>query len=454
LKQAKHILLRVTQQVVRWRVMSWCKVLYYDALRFDVFKFASAMAYISLLSLVPSLAAVFALISIFAPFWGDGSEAMDQIKSFVLQNLARGSGEQALGYIESFIANLNVKRIGISGFLGITVSLLLLLRNIELALNKIFGVFRERNIFSRFVNFWTFITLGTFLVGVSLGIFSGFDVGNLNPFGQEGTNLTMMQALFPKIAGLIFFTMLYKITPNMQVGIKHAFVGAVFATILFSIASSFYGVFAMRFTNYRAVYGALAAIPLFLLWLYLIWLVILFGAMIASRSIQGFQLPKEDTVEVADADRHLQSVMLGRLIEFHALLIMLLVAKKFTEAQGGGVGLNELRSKLNSPDQVLLSGLKLLEDHQFIWSKSHGVNAHEVEFMMARSPDKVTIVSLREIFRQPLLDHINGLDLSWLNESAQTFVSRIWPEFIETEKSPNASVADDEMSLAQMVSLI
>jgi len=267
------------------RIITALKIFIDDIERCDLFKHASAMAYATLFSLIPSLAVTFALISVFKPFVGDGSTVFNELKFFILQNLTAGSGQQLIGHIETFMSNLDMKKIGLTGFAGLLVTLVFLLRQIEIALNRIWRVRKPRNMVTRFVYFWTFLTLGSFMTGLVVGIVSGFDLASLNPFEtnslKEGKNFLL--SLIPFFATWGFFTLLYKIVPNCFVKFYYAATGAFVSSLLLNIGSGLYGWFTVNFTSYQAIYGALAAIPLFLMWLYVLWIITLLGSLISWR---------------------------------------------------------------------------------------------------------------------------------------------------------------------------
>jgi membrane protein len=378
------------------------KVIYQDVNRGDVFKHASAMAYVTLLSLVPSIAAVFSLVSVFSPFWGGGGELMGKLKAFILSNLAQGSGEQAIQYFESFIANLDVAKIGITGFVGIMVSLILLLRNIERALNEIFHVTKERNIFSRFVNFWTFVTLGTFIAGISIGVLSGFNLSNLNPFQNTEIQRGFGEWMTPKIATFVFFTLLYKVTPNTFVPTKFAAIGAVVAGVLFSTASSFYGVFATKFTNYQAVYGALAAVPLFLLWLYLIWVIILVGGVVTQRAMVGFDLEQTEKDLATNATNAVERHRDHQLQDTIPLVLLMLVYQQFLKGGGKGLRLADIRRDCHLPEPWLIEGIELLEQLGYIakaFASESGFTNDTEEFFPTFPPDSLKVADVLQKFR-------------------------------------------------------
>jgi len=336
------------------------KTLINDMVRCDLFRHASAMAYVTLLSIIPSLAATFALISIFTPLLGEQGNLLDRIKEYILQHLAAGSGDQVVGYIEALIGRLDVTRIGLTGFAGITVSLILLLRQIEIALNKIWLVQRARNPFTRFVYFWTFITLGTFIIGITFGVTSGFSIQGFLPIGDDFVAIDrgLIAELAPALATFAFFVVLYKVVPNTYVTTRHAALGAFPAAILFLQASRFYGTFTTHFTGYEAIYGALAAIPLFLMWLYILWIITLLGAVLSWRAQQGFQFEELDPeVKGSTPEERLRNHQVQGIIPILALLA---IYHRYNDGNGRGISGEEIAKQLNLPDGWVSEGLETI----------------------------------------------------------------------------------------------
>ncbi len=354
------------------------RILGHDLKRNDMFKQASAMAYITLFSLVPSLAAIFTLISIFRPFLGEQNQLMVQVKEFILQNLAAGSGEQVVKYLDTFLANLDLKKIGISSFAGLLITLLLLLRQIEEALNSVWMVHKGRSIFRRFFYFWAFLTLGAFILSIVVGLSSGFNFENLLSFQDSVKGgRSILSGLSTFLGGVAFFFLLYKTVPNTSVALKEALIGACVSSFLFQQASRFYGIYIKSFTNYQSLYGALAALPLFLFWLYICWLIILFGAVLAWRVGEGFHFEdKKDYLDdLLKRENFLASSHFKALIPF---FITLEVYRRFLEGGGKGRTYHELASGLKVPldwvhdsvESLIRTGLMVASKHSTPDSKS------------------------------------------------------------------------------------
>lgn len=410
------------------------KSLYNDMERADLFRHAAAMAYTSLLSLVPSLAAFFALVSLFTPIVGADASLIFQIKKAILQRLTAGTSLELIQYLERFLTNLNFGRIGFTGFIGILISLILLLRQIELAFNAIFGVYRERNFFRRFINFWTFITLGTFIISVGVGIASGFNIENLFHVGRI-KNAWFSWAKTFSTAGLFFFyLLLYKVGPNCSIRTRYAGIGAFIATVLFTLANEFYGRFIGTFTNYRAVYGALAAIPTFLLWLYIIWIITLFGAVIVWRLQKGF-LSEDYRIYVAELtpkDRRQ-----NHLMQHLASVVMLaLVYKSFRKNEQGIRGY-KLCQEAGLPDRWVADAIEYLLEKKMITMQQHTTRSEHGDLLAAtyfptRPAEFVPVSSLIQDDHEDLAKSIAKGELHLSKDSEIVFLKLLRKEPMET----------------------
>lgn len=392
------------------------QILLQDMKRCDLFKHASAMAYVTLFSLIPSLAATFGLVSLFTPLLGKENTIVHKAKLFILNNLAPSSGEQILIYIDKFLANLDMTKIGLTGVAGLLVSLILLLRQIEIALNRIWLVNKPRNIFTRFIHFWTFLTLGTVLLGLAIGILSGFDLAQLNPFGKEPIEhgRSLLEVITPILLPLFFFTLLYKVVPNTFVGIKDALCGAVPATLMFYFASSFYGTFTSKVINYQAIYGALAAVPVFLMWLYILWIIILFGSLLSWRVQQSFEL--DDKMDIKNLsltpEEKLRNHQLQATVPF---ICTIAICGRFLEGNGKGVSGNEISLRLNIAAPWIVDALKALEEMGIIVRRQFRSEDDYLasEYFPALPPDQLSLTALKERFTQATFTWLDEWQHTW-----------------------------------------
>ncbi len=231
---------------------------------------ASALTYITMLSIVPLLAVVFAIVR------AAGQESLRRaVHEFVFSNLAPGVAEQIGGYLDEFIARASASAMGGLGGLVLLASAIGLFHNIERSLDEIWGVTRPRTIFKRAIIYWCVLTLGPIAIGVS-ALASGMArsyVAHALPAG--------MLALVPWASSVFLFAFLYYGVPNAKVSRRATLVGALVAATAWEIAKLLYAFFATHSFRYNAIYGSVGAIPLFLLWVYVSWLIVLFGARLA-----------------------------------------------------------------------------------------------------------------------------------------------------------------------------
>jgi membrane protein len=370
----------------------------------DIGKHSYAMAYVTLFSLVPSLAAVFALVSLFVPMFGDNWGLIVEAKRFILKHLATGSGEQAIHYLESFLANTDFKKIGMTGFAGILVSLILLLRQVEVALNRIFEIDQPRPLFIRFVYFWTFITLGTFSLALSIGSLSSMSWAERTL--EASTSLRILTDTLYAISIFIFFFLLYKVVPNRFIARRHAALGGLVAAILLAQAIRFFSLYVQHFTSYEAVYGALSAMPIFMFWLYVIWYITLFGALIVKRSMDGF-LP-EETNHDEEPKLTLSESYIQTLLPF---LTLVKVYQSYDRDQGRGARADAIARELCLPLSAVRRAFHLLESRELVVASqtpelaSIGENTY-----FPRQPSQyLTFARLKEV--------LLGDEHKWLEES-------------------------------------
>ena len=332
--------------------------------RCDIFKYASATAYISFLSLVPSLIVIFSLATFFSPLLGKNSDLLHQGKDFILSHLATGSGERVISYLDRLLTNTDIGKIGITGFFSMVFTLVLLLRNVELALNRIFQVFKERSMIARSVQFWTFLTLGFFLSFLITGMLSDFDLLNLFEKSKNPESSLLMAQLLPGIAVFLFFSLLYKLVPNCYVKGIHAAWGSFFATLILMLAIKTFGHYTTYFTNYRSLYGTLAVIPIFILWIYIIWLITLLGAVITWRIAQGMS-----NDESSDWHHHFQSHYdTYQMKSILPVLITMLVQESFIKGRSSSINGHQIAHTLSIPESWVLEALGILREYHLIAS--------------------------------------------------------------------------------------
>jgi membrane protein len=244
---------------------------------------ASALSYATLVSLVPLTAVVLVIFSGFPMFSG----AREHFLAVLLDNFVPAVGEEAAAWFKH-VATTTAQTTAV-GSIALIVTSILLLATIEEELHVIWRVTTPRDWTQRVLAYWMALTLGPLLLGVGLSL-SGYLDTVAQTLGMKAVVVERAtRAWFATIPGLISFvlettafTLLYCLIPNCSVRLRDGIAGALTAAALLEGLKLAFAIFVARISSYNAIYGALAGIPIALLWMYIFWAVVLFGAEIAA----------------------------------------------------------------------------------------------------------------------------------------------------------------------------
>jgi membrane protein len=275
---------------------------------------ASALTYTTLLSLVPLLALMFAILK--------GFGVQDFLEPLILERLAVGSDSIVTG-IMTYIDNTNFGRLGAVGLVLLLVTALTLLVNIETAFNHIWGVPKNRTLVRCFTDYLSVVVVGPLLLFAAISITTSLRdqelVLRLLATEYLGDAVLVGFALLPFVAMWAAFTFLYIFMTNTQVRFGAALFGGIFGGTLWQLLQWIYVSSQVGVTRYNAIYGTMAALPIFMVWVYLSWLCVLLGLEL-SHAWQNLRTLRQEAAmgEVSYASR-----------EFVALALLLLIAADF-----------------------------------------------------------------------------------------------------------------------------
>ena len=233
---------------------------------------AASLGYTSLLSLVPLLAVVFGIVAAFPVF----NEWSEKLQSVIFDNFMPSTGEQIVPYLDTFLES--VGNLTLPGMISLIVTALLLLIRIEAAFNRIWRVEKNRTLLNRVVMYWAVLTLVPIMIAAAAAFSAQKIIGMI---GGDGVMSPGSYRLVMFVVTWLLFTSVFILVPNRRVQIKHALSGAFLSAMLFEVAKAGFVGYVSN-ANYTVIYGALATIPIFLLWIYLVWIVVLFGASLAA----------------------------------------------------------------------------------------------------------------------------------------------------------------------------
>lgn len=238
---------------------------------------AGALSYTTLLALVPLMAVILGVVSAFPVF----DTAVEQLQDFIFANFVPAAGDVVREYLDQFIARAG--QLTGTGTLFLVVAALILMSTIEKTLNRIWRVERLRRPTSRLIVYWAVLTLGPMLLGASIALTSYLAaIPLLAPEFVRGTLQWLLLVGTPFVVAMLAFTLIFMAVPNRNVRFHHALAGAAFSALAFELSKRGFVLYVSNFPTYEKLYGALATIPIFLVWIYVSWVVILLGASVAA----------------------------------------------------------------------------------------------------------------------------------------------------------------------------
>ncbi|MEA3302665.1 MAG: virulence factor BrkB family protein [Pseudomonadota bacterium] len=302
---------------------------------------AASLTYTTLLSLVPLTTVVVAILTAFPV----ADQMAEMIQDFIFENFVPAAGAQVQQYLQEFSSKAS--RLTGIGFAALIIVALLMMRNIDQALNSIWEVPRRRTLAKQFLIYWALLSLGPLLLALSLAVTSYIISMPLIVEAEETLGLGRRLIRFaPLAASMLAFFLMYLVIPNRRVPLSHALSGGLLAAVLFELAKHAFAFYVTTFTSYQAIYGTLAVIPIFLVWVYLSWVIFLLGAEFTC-SLQIF-----DSSQEAIADDGVQL----------KLALQLLAQLQHAHQRGEQVSADELIAavKTGSAQQLqsLLTGLQ------------------------------------------------------------------------------------------------
>jgi len=239
---------------------------------------AGSLAFTTLLSMVPLLAASFALFTRFPVF----TRFKDALQEFLLNRLLPADiARTVLKYLNQFVGNASgLTWVGSLFLLGTAIAMLLTVEN---ALNQMWKVRKNRPFFKRVGLYLLMLAVGPPVLGLSLWATSYLLGVSLGLIGALPRSLAFLLDLGPLLLGVAVLTSMFYLVPNTKVRLRDAFAGGLIASVAFELGKRGFTNYLVKVPTYKALYGAFAALPMFLLWVYFSWLVTLVAAMLTAN---------------------------------------------------------------------------------------------------------------------------------------------------------------------------
>ena len=237
---------------------------------------AAALSYTSLIAVVPLISIALAIFAAFPMF----ADVRVQVQEFLIQYFVPDLGPNLQKYMAEFVGA--AAKLTTLGVVGLAVTAVLMLSTIENSFNFIFKVKKHRRLATKITMYWTILTLSPLLLGAAFSL-KGYML-TLRYFSDDAAQGWWLvgTVLVHAVLAFSFLFVAYVVVPNKKVRLSSAFWGAICAFILMSLLRYGFGYFLALNVTYKTLYGALASVPLLLIWMYSWWAVVLFGAVVAA----------------------------------------------------------------------------------------------------------------------------------------------------------------------------
>ena len=344
---------------------------------------ASALTYLTLLSLVPLLAVAYSVVDLIsgqAPF-------RDSIQKYVNEQLGIGAGAAIAGALTTFTSKATVKTLGAIGFAVLLASSLTLLWNIESAFNHIYGVKRPRAPVQRLLAYWAVLTLGPILLSASLWV--TWTIGQMQEahahHGHAGHSellhvLAALSAVAITYAGLSF---LYKVLPNARVRLRSALTAAFAAGTAWELAKFVFAEASARMVQVHKIYGSVAVLPIVLMWIYISWFITLTGCRLCYAMDASRQPEPSPLLKSAQARETFIARVMVAVAQLHA-------------RRAAPIGVAALADEVRMPKRLVRESLRALEQSGL------AVEARRGGWLPARDPSRITMAEVRAAARSSL----------------------------------------------------
>ncbi len=334
---------------------------------------AAALTYTTLFAVVPLMTVSYAMLAAIPSFQDVGQE----LQGWIFQNFVPATGQVVQDYLADFSSQAR-KLTGI-GVAVLAVTSIMMMKNIEAAFNRVWRVSEPRKGLSSFLLYWAVLSLGPILIGLGLLLTSYLASLSIFTSATELVGRARLLALLPMLLSAAAFTLLYVAVPNCRVPFKSALVGGVVVALLFETAKRSFAAFVTQFPSYELIYGAFAAVPLFLMWIFISWVIILMGCEL-TRALAIYRLEDE-----SDKVPH--------------LIVILDVLHRLWTAQAKGQAVRDriLLKQVDGLDQGRWDQYQVLLQQAGIITRSE-----KGEYLLCRDLSKLSVAQLDQALPWPV----------------------------------------------------
>ena len=342
---------------------------------------AASLTYVTLVSIVPVFAFAFSI--------GKGLGFSDKLKAFLISKVAASTalhaGDEASGVsfaldkVFNYIEKTNFETLGAIGVITLIYLVIQLLGSIETTFNDIWGVTVQRSLRRKFTDYISVVVIFPFFV-LSAATFTAALASHrftdlLYAKGSIGFLIKTAISYSSYIFLWIAFFALYMFMPNTKVKFSSALAGGIIGGTSWEIIQWVYFHFQIGISNYNVIYSTMAALPIFLLWIYLSWEILLFGAEVsfAHQTVGSYRF--------RDKGKKLQK----KAAEILALSIVFKIANNFADGKKP-FGIKHLSDSFGVRPDVIKPVIDNLKENEILYDAA----GEDRAYLLAVPSDKLS----------------------------------------------------------------
>jgi membrane protein len=333
--------------------------------------------------------------------------------------IAVDTQKEIAAQIHKYVENTSSGALGVTGLIFLILTTISLLRGIEETFNDIWGVTRGRSWLMQILLYWTIPTLGSVLLATALGLANGAHFQRTRDLLENASHFSFVsEHLLPVLILSLALAVFYKLMPNTKVEMRAALLGGFFAGTAWHLYNQLGFLLGSHVRNVGAIYGSLFLLVLLMGGLYIVWLILLFGAQMAY-AFQNRAAYLQDRL----ADNVNQR---GR--EFVALRVMTCLGHRFQNALPPAT-VPQLAAELEIPSRLTQSVLRTLTHSRLVTE----IAGPDAAFVPSRPLPGITAYDILQAMRTG-----NGQELP---PRQQPELAEIYGEFARIEQAERAAAA-------------
>lgn len=243
---------------------------------------AGGLAFTTLLGIVPLATVAFAFVAQF-PIFQDFLRALE---NFLLRYMLPST---ASGFVQKFVVGPASEAAELKGvwIFFVIVTAALVVDSVESEINEIWRINRKRPILRRILVYTVGVTAGPVVIGGAILAVRWVIALTVTAGGIKGSNIVAIAQGVTFALAVVMFTLLYVLAPARKVRWRHGFIGGLLAAVAFEATRAGFTWYVAHSPTYEILYGALAVVPIFMLWVFVFWMIVLAGAAITASIAEG-----------------------------------------------------------------------------------------------------------------------------------------------------------------------